>query len=236
MIIAGPCLFKNDEDTKEIYDTAKELVGIADIFRCKIWGGGTQPDKFIKGIGEEGLKTLDYINHYIMPVMTEIQTPDHIKLCEDYINHIWIGARNSQNYGLLLFVSNWIGDVFLKRGAGMTIKETIGLSDIMRDIFNKEVYIIERGLITFDRHNISRWAPDLRGVIELKIYRPDIFNKLVIDCSHSVGDKAYIEDCYKAFAAIGCENFMFECTSSGKSETDKWHMLSVKELKDIICG
>lgn len=234
MIIAGPCSYIDNSDEHEILKTAEALKGVSDYFRCKIFLGGTRPDRYVKGIEYEGIATLKKINDSIMPVMTEVQTNEHVEKCRSSIDSIWIGARNSQNYSLLGMVSQWDGDIFLKRGSSMTVEETCGIFDIMKVIHQKIPYVIERGINTFDRQHDSRWSPDLKGVVEIKIRRPDIFDNLVIDCSHSVGRSDYIKDVYNAFKAIGCRHFMFECTYSGQSKTDQGHMLSVDQLKKIL--
>ena len=237
MIIAGNCLMVDDKDVEITYETAKELKerGLADYFRCKLWGGGTTPNKYFKGIGIEGIAHLEKINKEIMPVGTEVQIPEHIEICTN-LPFIWIGARNCQNYALLEKTKVYIrGEVFIKRGCGITIDEFIGLFDIMSLIIGGDIYIIERGINTFDRLPDSRWSPDLKGVIRIKHERPDIFNRLVVDCSHSVGRKSYIEDTYKAFKAIGVKHFMFECSSEpARSRTDTKQILSVCELERIL--
>lgn len=209
---------------------------MADYFRCKLWLGGTRPDRYFPGIGNKGLVDIMRIDREILPAGVEVQTEKHIQNCHAYTSFIWIGARNSQNYALLESLKYYDKPVMIKRGVGMTIDEVIGLYDIMKDIHHKDVYIIERGIADIDRKDDSRWSPDLKGVIRIKHERPDIFRKLVIDCSHSVGRKEYIGDVYSAFLNIDCNHFMFECTSSGKSRTDQNHMLSVRELKDILGG
>jgi len=233
MIIAGDCLYTDYLDEDRIIHNAEELKGVVDYFRCKIFGGGTRPDRYIAGIGINGIETLSYIDKEIIPCGTEIQTLSQYKMC-DTLSYHWIGARNSQNYGFLNEISCSKKDVMIKRGASITIDETIGLFDIMKHINNKEVYIIERGINTFDRLDDSRWSPDLKGVIRIKHERPDIFDRLIIDCSHSVGRKEYVADTYKAFKAIGIKHFMFECTIDGFSKTDYRHMLSAKELKELL--
>jgi 3-deoxy-D-arabino-heptulosonate 7-phosphate (DAHP) synthase len=122
----------------------------------------------------------------------------------------------------------------IKRGFGMTADEAIGIYDLCEKKFGKQIYLIDRGIVTFDRHPVSRWSPDLKGVLWIKNERPDIFSRLVIDCSHSVFDKRMVGDVYRAFRAVGVEHFMFECTIDGKSLTDQAHMLSVAELADIL--
>ena len=163
MIIAGPCLFVDDYDAKEIYDTSLALRGVVDMFRCKLWGGGTLPIRYFPGVGARGLPLLETINQFL-PAGTEVQTPEHVDLCGG-LDFLWIGARNSQNYALLEAVAKFKGSIFIKRGFGMTINETMGLFDIMKAVHSREVYIVERGVTIFDRLDNSRWSPDLEGVL-----------------------------------------------------------------------
>ena len=238
MIIAGPCLYTEYTEREMIIETAQALKGTSDFFRCKLWGGGTTPNKFMSGIGNKGVELLDYIHAEILPVMTEAQNNHQIMACRhNNIDGIWIGARNSQNYALIDDIEQyWPKDklYMVKRGSGMTIDEVIGLFDIYQQMYAREIYIIERGINTFDRLSSSRWSPDLKGMIRLKHERPDIFNRIVVDCSHSVGHNEFIEDTYKAFEAIGVNHFMFECTIDGESKTDTRQMLSVDKLKEIL--
>ena len=169
-----------------------------------------------------------------MPSGTEIHVPQQIGLCKG-LDYIWIGARNSSNYSLLSHLKWFDGMVLIKRNPGMTIDELIGIYDIcIKQYGLKSVYLIERGINTFDRIPVSRWTPDLKGVIRIKDERPDIFERLIVDVSHSLGQKQWIDDTYKAFKVIGVNHFMFECTMSGKSKTDSGQMLSVAELKKIL--
>jgi 3-deoxy-7-phosphoheptulonate synthase len=232
MIIAGNCSFVREEDVTEILETAYYLRGIANYYRCKLWLGGTTPDRYVQGIKSQGLPILEKINRDI-PTITEVQCEKHIHKCKKLAG-IWIGARNSQNYKLLEDASEHPGQLFIKRGFGMTTDETIGLFDIMYRIHNKVPFIIDRGINTFDRRPDSRWMPDIRNAIQLKNERPDIFNHLVIDCSHSVGKKEYIADTYLAFKAIGVRHFMFECSYTGFTRTDKEQNLTVDELRMIL--
>lgn len=227
----------NEDEIKNIYETATQLKSekLANIFRCKIFGGGTLPEKYKRGAGYEGLFILAKIQNNVMPVATEVQTEMHIKVLNKNIGWVWVGARNCQNYGLLEEIKYFDGQVILKRGFGMTIKETIGIYDITKDIIGKEVFICERGINVLDRQENSRWSPDLKGVIEIKNSRPEIFKRLILDCTHSVFNKNLIKDTYTAFKSIGCQHFMFECSVNPELEGgDKSISLSINELKKII--
>jgi 3-deoxy-D-arabino-heptulosonate 7-phosphate (DAHP) synthase len=148
MIIAGNCLYVDETQKDEIFDTAKSLVNVIDIFRCKIYGGGTTPEKYMKGVGDKGIQLLEDIN-YKLPTATEIHTPKQIDKC-DKLDYLWIGARNSANYTLIDCLEGYSGEIMFKRGFGMTIDETIGLYDIYKERTGKTPYLIMRGINTFD--------------------------------------------------------------------------------------
>jgi 3-deoxy-D-arabino-heptulosonate 7-phosphate (DAHP) synthase len=241
MIITGPCLWTATEEEVSILETANALEKLnyvdkfnslveIDIFRCKLWGGGTTPEKYMAGIGVKGVHTLLSID---MPVMTEVHTPEQIEYCKNF-EALWIGARNSSNYTLLEEFKHYKGDKFIKRGTGMTVDEIIGIYDICKEKHGYRPYIIERGVNHISKNNAVRWSININDLLHIKYRRSDIFHNLVIDCSHSAGLKEYVGEVYRVTKAIGCEHFMFECTIDGKSRTDQNHMLSVEELKEIL--
>lgn len=241
MIIAGPCLYTHLSEEADINTTAidlKDEIGNDDtIFRCKLWGGGTTVEKWVDGVGSNGLATLQFINENIMEAATEVRTPEeilHVKASG--LKVVWVGARNSANYSLYkTFELVKFDKVFVKRHPAMTIDEFVGLYDNLTQRFKMNVYPIERGIVGFSNNMESKFSPDLKGVIRIKHERPDIFDRLVIDCSHSVFVKDYVADVYKSFKSIGVDHFMFECMSNpDKAKTDKNHMLSVSELMNII--
>ena len=229
MIWAGPCLFTDLRESHGIIDTAIGLRDIGvDVFRCKLWGGGTTPEKYFPGVGSDGLKTLAAISSTI-PVATEVQTTDQLRDARFTLNHIWIGARNAYNYGLRVAVRESGIPFSIKRASNMPVELVYGMYDIEHPQF-----VIERGVDTIFAAPDSRFAPDLKGVLQIKNERPDIFDRIMVDCSHSVFKKAYVADVYRAVRAIGVKHFMFECTIDGKSKTDQAHMLSVEELESIL--
>lgn len=237
MIIAGNCLLCSDaeEDIKSVVDTAKSLIGIAAYFRCKVVGGGTTPEKYKEGIGfRKGIEILESINSEI-PTGTEVHTLSHVEECRN-LSFVWVGARNSQNYTLLEHLKYFPGEVFIKRGIGMTVEETSGIYRIMTEIHNKPVHIIERGIVNINGKENSRWSISLNDVLYFKFYHSELFENLIIDCSHSAGRIQYVPEIYKSTKAIGCKKFMIECTKSGLSQTDQNHMISVSELEHIIKG
>lgn len=235
MNIAGPCSFIHPGEKKYIIETAKELkkLKIIDIFRCKLWLGGTSPLKYVQGIEDKGISTLLEIEDKILPVATEVHDIIQANSCQD-LTGVWVGARNSSNYTLIKGLSEFPGYRFIKRGMGQTIEEIMGIYDICKVIHGYIPFIIERGTNYLSRTDKTRWSISLNEVLRVKYERPDIFKHLVVDCSHSVGLKKYIPDVYRAMKEIGVKHYMFEASIDGKSKTDQGHILSVQELKEII--
>lgn len=234
MIIAGNCFIANKDDIDLVIATAQSLKSIADLFRVKVIGGGTRPDRYNYGFVVDAVETIQECNK-IIPTITEVHTPSHINRF-NYLPGLWIGARNCQNYSLLESFKFYAGKKFIKRNMGMTVKELCDLYDVCKEVLRFTPWIIERGTIDISRDDNSRWSITLNDVLKLKNDRPDIFDRLVVDCSHSTGRSEFVGDCYEAMKAIGVQHFMFECTVDGSSSSDARQMISVNKLKNILEG
>lgn len=229
MLIAGNCLLNLGEQVATLQTAeALEELGV-DIFRCKLWGGGTTIEKYFPGIGRAGVPIMLNCG---LPAITEVHTPGHVAAC-DQLAGIWIGARNSYNYSLLKAAAGHPGTLFIKRHADMTIDNLADMDRMIQHLYKKKPYWIERGLSTIDRGEHGRWAPDLKIAYVLKHTEPELFQRLVIDCSHSASRKAYVRDVYQAFKAVGVQHFMFEVFIQ-ESKTDTAQVLSVDEFRRVL--
>lgn len=234
MIIAGPCLINDKKELDAAIDIAHAIKPFATHFRAKLWGGGTSINRWFPGVGHDGIETLNFINEFL-PAGTEVQIPTHIDICNK-LDFIWVGCRNIQNYALLQHLKLSRKKILFKRNPGMTLNELINYYDVVKYLCTPESYIVERGIINIDRDEKSRWSINLNSVLKIKNDYPGLFENLIIDCSHSAGDRRHIADIYTAMKAIGVKHFMFECTLDGKSQTDNAQMLSVDKLQNIITG
>jgi 3-deoxy-D-arabino-heptulosonate 7-phosphate (DAHP) synthase len=239
MIIAGPCLLNDDPlEIENTIETAKQLYAIDNsiMFRCKLWGGGTTPEKYQEGIGWDGLPILRNITEEIgIRSGTEIRESDQLQYGFDFV---WVAARACQNYTLLellncqQFTDYNPNPICIKRHPGITIDELIGIHDICRDIHGYKPIMIERGINTFCRTDNRRWMPDFQGMLRLFTERPDI--ELMFDPSHACGQKEDIFPMVKAACAIGVKHFMLEVyADSTLTKTDKAQALSIEEFKPI---
>lgn len=242
---AGPCLLNDTpEEIENFYKTAEEISKISKNirYRCKMWGGGTTPEKYIDGIGDFGLNLLHsarVING--LNVGTEIkdcgQVSDNQEKLGRFTDYVWIAARASQNYELLSNLSWYIKElgwkeVLIKRHPGMTIDEVIGLHDICDKIYGFKPIMVERGINTFCRTNERRWMPDFQGMLRLKQERPDI--AVVFDPSHACGQADDIFPMVKAANELGVDGFMLEVYNNKElTQTDKSQAIDTKEFEKI---
>jgi 3-deoxy-7-phosphoheptulonate synthase len=236
MIIAGPCLMYDKSDNDWVIETALQCAEAGfDMFRCKLWGGGTSKEKWFDGVGQDGIKILYDIDNIIIPAGTEVRTPEEFAMCKN-LSFVWVGARNCQNYSLMKSMAKSEQTVLIKRGQWLGVDSAIKMYQCWKEMLpNAKVYLCERGTIGIDRPDGSRFALSLNDILMIaeKIGKENLF----VDISHAVEDAQYIEASYKSLKAIGIDNFMFECYNDiSKTKTDVKQAVSVQRLKEIVRG
>jgi 3-deoxy-7-phosphoheptulonate synthase len=100
VVMAGPC---SVESEKQIIETAHGVKSAgAKILRGGAFKPRTSPYEF-QGLGEKGLKLLAKARKETgLPVITELLSEDHAELVAEYADILQIGARNAQNFQLLI--------------------------------------------------------------------------------------------------------------------------------------
>lgn len=202
-VMAGPCSVENKE---MIIDIAEKVRSAGATF---IRGGAykprTSPYSF-QGLGEEGLLYLKEASERTgLPVVTELMDPRDIDLFVKYVDVIQIGARNMQNFRLLLEVGSVNKPVLLKRGLSATIKEWLMSAEYIMSRGNQNVILCERGIRTFE--TATRNTLDLSAVPVLKqmTHLP-----VVVDPSHGVGKWDLVAPMAKAAIAAGADGLLIE--------------------------
>jgi 3-deoxy-7-phosphoheptulonate synthase len=147
-VMAGPCSVEN---RSMIIGTAEEVKKAGATFlRGGAFKPRTSPYTF-QGLGEEGLKYLYEAKEKTgLPVVTELMDPRDLDLMVRYADIIQIGARNMQNFRLLLEVGSVKKPVLLKRGLSATIKEWLMSAEYIMSRGNHQVILCERGIRTFE--------------------------------------------------------------------------------------
>jgi 3-deoxy-7-phosphoheptulonate synthase len=202
-VMAGPCAVENKTILSSIAEKVKAAG--ASFLRGGAFKPRTSPYAF-QGLGEEGLTYLAEAREKTgLPIITEIMDPRDMEIITRYTDIIQIGARNMQNFRLLLEVGTSDKPVLLKRGLSSTIKEWLMSAEYIMSRGNHNVMLCERGIRTFE--TATRNTLDLSAVPVLKqlTHLP-----VVVDPSHGVGKRDLVAPMAKAAIAAGADALMIE--------------------------
>ncbi len=203
VVIAGPCAVENRTILMSIAEKVKAAG--ASFLRGGAFKPRTSPYSF-QGLGVEGLKILAEAREITgLPVVTEIMDPRDMEVVLRYSDIIQIGARNMQNFRLLLEVGQCDRPVLLKRGLSATIKEWLMAAEYILSKGNENVILCERGIRTFE--TATRNTLDLSAVPLLKelTHLP-----VVVDPSHGVGRWSLVTPMARAAVAAGADGLLIE--------------------------
>jgi 3-deoxy-7-phosphoheptulonate synthase len=227
-LIAGPCAVENKTMLINIAERVKDAG--ASFIRGGAFKPRSSPYSF-QGLGEEGLKYLAGARRKTgLPVVTELMDPRDIKLISKYADIIQIGARNMQNFRLLLEVGTARKPVLLKRGLSATIKEWLMAAEYIMSKGNQKVILCERGIRTFE--TATRNTLDLSAVPVLKkLTHLPVF----VDPSHGVGKWDLVAPMSKAAVAAGADGLVIEVhTKPEEALSDGEQSLKPDDFKKLV--
>ncbi len=227
-LIAGPCAVENRTILMSIAEKVKDAG--ASFIRGGAFKPRTSPYSF-QGLGEEGLKYLAEARKKTgLPVVTELMDPRDIEVISKYADIIQIGARNMQNFRLLLEVGTARKPVLLKRGLSATIKEWLMAAEYIMSKGNQNVILCERGIRTFE--TATRNTLDLSAVPVLKkLTHLPVF----VDPSHGVGKWDLVAPMSKAAVAAGADGLVIEVhTKPEEALSDGEQSLKPDDFKKLV--
>lgn len=205
-VIAGPCSVETKELLSDCAGKVKD--GGAKLLRGGAFKPRTSPYSF-QGLGEEGLKILAEVKKETgLPIVSELMDPRDIDILCKYVDVIQIGARNMQNFRLLMEVGKAGKPVLLKRGLSGTIKELLMSAEYIASQGNSNIILCERGIRTFE--TATRNTLDLTAVPVLK---EETHLPVFIDPSHATGKWHFVAPLSKAAIAVGADGLLIEVHS-----------------------
>ncbi|MCI0423487.1 MAG: 3-deoxy-7-phosphoheptulonate synthase [Acidobacteria bacterium] len=203
-MITGPC-------SVESYDQMRAAAMAARAAGATVLRGGafkprTSPYAF-QGLQEEGLKILQRVGRENgLVTISEVMQPDLVALVAGHVDILQIGARNMQNFPLLIEAGKSGHPVMLKRGPSATLDEFLLAAEYLLHHNNSKVLLCERGVHPLDR-SYTRNTLDLNAVPVLK----EISHLPVIaDPSHGTGISRYVPAMALAAVAAGADGIMVE--------------------------
>jgi len=202
-VIGGPCAVESRE---MLFETARQVKAAGGhILRGGAFKPRTSPYAF-QGLREEGLKMLrEAGDMFDLPVITEVMDPRQVELVARYADILQVGARNMQNYDLLLEVGRSGKPAFLKRGLAAPIREWLMSAEYILSRGNQQVILCERGIRTFSDE--TRFTLDLSAV---PVVKENSHLPVFVDPSHASGRRDIVPALIYAAVAAGADGVIVE--------------------------
>jgi len=228
-VMTGPCAVESYDQMCEAARVAKQAG--ATVLRGGAFKPRTSPYSF-QGLQEDGLKILKQAGAGAgLITISEVMQPDLVELVGSYVDILQIGARNMQNFPLLVEAGRSGLPVMLKRGPGATIDEFLLAAEYLLHHDNHKVLLCERGVHPLDRA-YTRNTLDLNAVPVLKevSHLP-----VIVDPSHGTGVSRYVPALALAAVAAGADGLMIEMHPNPRAAiSDGAQSLTPGQLQELM--
>ena len=202
-VMAGPCSVESETQLLKTAEAVKAAG--ATILRGGAFKPRTSPYEF-QGLGQKGLKLLAKARRQTgLAIITEMLSETHADLIAEYTDIIQIGARNSQNFQLLIAAARTGKPVLLKRGLSMKIEEWLLAGEYVLSHGNGDLMFCERGIRTFETY--TRNTLDLSTI---PIIKKESHCPIVIDPSQGAGRADLVKAMCKGAVAMGADALLIE--------------------------
>ncbi len=202
-LMAGPC---SVESAEQLLTTARAVKAAgARILRGGAYKPRTSPYEF-QGLGPEGLRLLSAAAAETgLRIITEVLSERDVELVAAHADILQIGARNGQNFQLLIECARTGKPVLLKRGASTRIEEWLLAAEYLLAHGNPHVILCERGIRTFETY--TRNTLDLAAVA---IAKRESHLPVVVDPSQGCGRADLVRALCCGAVAMGADGLLVE--------------------------
>ena len=227
-VMAGPC---SVESEKQLMATAKAVREAgATVLRGGAFKPRTSPYEF-QGLGEKGLKLLAKARRETgLAIITELLSESHAEMVAEYADILQIGARNAQNFQLLIAAAKTEKPILLKRGLSMKIEEWLLAGEYVLSNGNCNLMFCERGIRTFETY--TRNTLDLSTV---PIIKKESHCPIVIDPSQGAGRADLVIAMCKGAVAMGADALLIEVhPNPAEAWSDGAQQVSLQVFKKLM--
>jgi 3-deoxy-7-phosphoheptulonate synthase len=228
VVMAGPC---SVESEKQLLTAAH---GVADAGATVLRGGAfkprTSPYEF-QGLGEKGLKLLAKARRETgLAIITELLSEQHAEMVAEYADILQIGARNAQNFQLLIAAAKTGKPVMLKRGLSMKIEEWLLAGEYILANNNANLMFCERGIRTFETY--TRNTLDLSAI---PIIKKESHCPIIIDPSQGAGRADLVLWLCRGAVAMGADSLLIEVhPNPAEAWSDGAQQVSLELFKQLM--
>ncbi|MFM8885818.1 MAG: N-acetylneuraminate synthase family protein, partial [Chthoniobacterales bacterium] len=150
VLMAGPCSVESADQLMQCARAVKAAG--ATVLRGGAYKPRTSPYEF-QGLGAEGLHMLEEARQETgLRIITEVLSERDVDAVARVADILQIGARNCQNFQLLIACARSGKPVLLKRGMSMKIEEWLLAAEYILAHGNPNVILCERGSRTFETY------------------------------------------------------------------------------------
>lgn len=228
-IMAGPCAVESKEQLLEIAFAVKESG--ATILRGGAFKPRTSPYAF-QGLEEKGLEYLAEAREKTgLYIVTEVMDTRKVEMVAQYSDILQIGARNMQNFPLLMEVAKYKKPILLKRGLSSTIEEWIMAAEYIMLSGNHQVMLCERGIRSFD----STYTRNVLDVSAIPVLKELTHLPVIVDPSHATGKWRLVEPMSRAAVAAGADGLIIEVHNHpGEAVCDGSQSIKPEKLTKLL--
>ncbi len=203
IVMAGPCSVESEE---QLLTTARAVKAAgATVLRGGAYKPRTSPYEF-QGLGKEGLRLLQAAKDETgLRIITEVLSERDVEHVAQTADILQIGARNSQNYQLLIESAKTGKPILLKRGLSMRMEEWLMAAEYILAHGNPNVMLCERGIRTFETY--TRNTLDLAAVA---IAKKESHLPVIVDPSQGAGRADLVRALCRGAVAMEADGLLIE--------------------------
>lgn len=203
VVMAGPCSVESEE---QLMSTAKAVKARgAKILRGGAYKPRTSPYEF-QGLGREGLRILAAAKKETgLKIITEVLSERDVEHVSEFADVLQVGARNAQNFQLLIECAKSRKPTLLKRGMSERIEEWLLAAEYILSNGNPNVLLCERGIRTFETY--TRNTLDLAAVA---IAKRETHLPVIVDPSQGCGRADLVPILCRGAVAVGADGLLIE--------------------------
>jgi 3-deoxy-7-phosphoheptulonate synthase len=202
-LMAGPCSVESESQLLKTAEAVKAQG--ATILRGGAFKPRTSPYEF-QGLGAEGLRLLAKARAETgLKIITEVLSEADVERVAEAADILQIGARNAQNFQLLIACAKTKKPVLLKRGMSERIEEWLLAAEYLMANGNPKVLLCERGIRTFETY--TRNTLDLAAVA---IAKQESHLPVIVDPSQGCGRADLVVALCCGAVAVGADGLLVE--------------------------
>lgn len=229
-LMAGPCSVESEE---QLLATARAVKAAgATVLRGGAYKPRTSPYEF-QGLGREGLRMLQTAKKETgLKIITEVLSERHVEHVAQTADILQIGARNTQNFQLLIECAKTMKPILLKRGLSERIDEWLLAAEYILSHGNPNVLLCERGIRTFETY--TRNTLDLAAVA---IAKKESHLPVIVDPSQGCGRSDLVSMLCRGAAAMGADGLLIEVhPNPAEALSDGQQQVDFDAFQNLVAG